>query len=85
MPDKDAVDSEIRCPELAGPKALKGCPDSGNDSFDLDDKMSNNVDKAGCIVDSDNDGVMDDMDRCPDVAGLLALKDFVRSSDGDGI
>jgi hypothetical protein len=28
-------------------------------------------------VDSDNDGVMDDMDRCPD-AGLLALKDDVR-------
>lgn len=36
------------------------------------------------VIDRDNDGVVDSLDRCPDVAGLAALKGCP-DKDGDGI
>lgn len=36
------------------------------------------------VLDRDNDGVVDSLDRCPDVAGLAALKGCP-DKDGDGI
>ena len=82
-PDKDndgVEDSKDRCPDQAGTISLKGCPDADRDGVaDLDDKCANTkqgtrVDAKGCPMDSDGDGVMDDMDRCPDLAGVMGLK-----------
>ena len=55
----------------------------------MDDKCANTkpgirVDIKGCPLDSDNDGVMDDMDNCPNVAGIVALKGCP-DTDGDGV
>jgi OmpA-OmpF porin, OOP family len=92
-PDKDndgVEDSKDRCPDQAGTITLKGCPDADKDGIaDLDDKCANTkqgikVDAKGCPMDSDNDGVMDDMDRCPDVAGIMGLKGCP-DTDGDGV
>ncbi|WP_310558426.1 OmpA family protein [Flavobacterium sp.] len=89
--DNDGVeDSKDRCPDQAGKLTLKGCPDADNDGVaDLDDKCANTkqgtrVDAKGCPMDSDGDGVMDDMDRCPDVAGVMGLKGCP-DADGDGV
>jgi OmpA-OmpF porin, OOP family len=89
--DNDGVeDSKDRCPEQAGTVALRGCPDADKDGVaDIDDKCANTklgtkVDASGCAKDSDGDGTMDDMDRCPDVAGVLALKGCP-DADNDGV
>ncbi|WP_310556287.1 OmpA family protein [Flavobacterium sp.] len=92
-PDKDndgVEDSKDRCPDQPGTTELNGCPDADKDGIaDLDDKCANTkqgtkVDDKGCPMDSDNDGVMDDMDRCPDIAGVIALKGCP-DADADGI
>lgn len=92
-PDRDndgVADSEDRCPDTKGTVALKGCPDADGDGVaDLDDKCANTksgtqVDATGCPLDSDKDGVMNDTDRCPDVAGPASLKGCP-DSDGDGV
>ena len=92
-PDKDndgVEDSKDRCPDQAGTEMLMGCPDADKDGVaDIDDKCANTkpgtkVDAKGCAFDSDGDGVTDDLDRCPDVAGVLALKGCP-DADGDGI
>ncbi len=92
-PDRDndgVADANDRCPDQAGKVSLKGCPDADNDGVaDLDDKCANTksgtkVDANGCPMDSDGDGVMDDVDRCPDLAGVAALKGCP-DSDVDGV
>lgn len=92
-PDKDndgVEDSKDRCPDQSGTVTLKGCPDADKDGVaDIDDKCANTkqgtkVDATGCAKDSDGDGTMDDVDRCPDVAGVLALKGCP-DADNDGI
>lgn len=92
-PDKDndgIADNEDRCPDVKGTAALKGCPDADGDGVaDLDDKCANTkagtkVDATGCPLDSDKDGVLNDVDRCPDAAGPVALKGCP-DSDGDGV
>jgi OmpA-OmpF porin, OOP family len=92
-PDKDndgVADAKDRCPDQAGTVALMGCPDADKDGVaDIDDKCANTkpgtkVDATGCAKDSDGDGTMDDVDRCPDVAGVLALKGCP-DTDNDGI
>ena len=92
-PDKDndgVSDAEDRCPDQKGTVALKGCPDADGDGVaDLDDKCPNSkagspVDATGCALDNDKDGVMNDVDRCPDVYGPASLKGCP-DTDGDGI
>jgi OmpA-OmpF porin, OOP family len=92
-PDKDndgVEDSKDRCPDQAGTTMLKGCPDADKDGVaDLDDKCANTkpgtkVDATGCAKDSDGDGVMDDVDRCPDIAGIMGLKGCP-DADADGV
>jgi OOP family OmpA-OmpF porin len=89
--DNDGVsDADDRCPDVKGPAALKGCPDADGDGVaDLDDKCPNSragsrVDATGCPLDDDRDGVMNDVDRCPDAAGPESLKGCP-DTDGDGV
>lgn len=42
------------------------------------------VDKTGCIIDSDKDGIADNLDACPSVAGVESFKGCP-DSDHDGI
>ena len=86
--DGDGIsDNMDNCPEVAGLKALGGCPDSDSDGLkDSDDacpliagEMKNN----GC-PDSDGDGIVDKDDTCPNVAGLVSMKGCP-DSDADGI
>lgn len=86
--DKDGVpDKKDDCPDIAGLKALRGCPDKDHDGIsDKDDACpddSGSVKLNGC-PDKDGDGVIDKMDACPDVAGLTQFKGCP-DRDGDGI
>ena len=74
--DKDGIaDKDDNCPDVAGLTALKGCPDTDGDGIaDNDDKCQNTkkgykVDASGCPLDKDKDGVIDEEDDCPAVAG----------------
>lgn len=89
--DKDGVaNTKDRCPDIAGSLDLKGCPDVDKDGIaDVDDKCANTVagykvDASGCPIDSDNDGVANEADLCPDAKGPLALKGCP-DTDGDGV
>jgi len=75
------------CPDVAGTKALKGCPDKDGDG--IADKDDNCPDLAGLAAlkgcpDKDGDGIADKDDNCPDLAGLAALKGCP-DSDNDGV
>jgi len=95
--DGDGVpDLDDACPELAGPRELKGCPDSDADGIlDAEDACPNQPgprETQGCPVakDSDGDGVPDDIDRCPlDPEDKDAFQDEDgcpdADNDGDGI
>jgi OOP family OmpA-OmpF porin len=71
--DGDGIaDAEDACPDIAGPPALKGCPDSDGDGI-ADRKDECPADPGpkelkGC-PDRDGDGFLDKDDKCPDVAG----------------
>jgi outer membrane protein OmpA-like peptidoglycan-associated protein len=86
--DSDGVlDDKDECPDAAGPKATKGCPDSDGDGIaDRDDacpKEKGTEALKGC-PDKDGDGVADAEDKCPDQAGPVALKGCP-DKDGDGV
>lgn len=92
-PDKDQdgiADKDDRCPDVYGSLDLRGCPDADNDKVaDIDDKCPGTkanykVDSTGCPMDDDKDGVLNEEDLCPAVAGLLAFKGCP-DSDGDGV
>ncbi len=75
--DKDAdgtPDKTDKCPDIAGPVKLLGCPDTDNDGItDSEDKCPGEAgpaDNNGCpYTDKDGDGVLDKNDKCPDIAG----------------
>jgi outer membrane protein OmpA-like peptidoglycan-associated protein len=88
--DKDGdgeADYLDACPDVAGVKALKGCPDRDTDGIaDKDDicpDVKGSAALKGC-PDKDEDGVADMDDRCPDLAGLEALKGCP-DADKDGV
>jgi OOP family OmpA-OmpF porin len=92
-PDRDndgVTDLSDRCPDTKGTVALKGCPDADGDGVaDLDDKCPSSpagskVDMNGCPMDDDKDGVMNDVDRCPNAFGPASLKGCP-DTDGDGV
>ncbi len=83
------VDAEDNCPDVAGIKALKGCPDKDGDGItDADDKCPDVAGIAslqGC-PDKDGDGIADGDDACPEVAGLARYKGCpIPDSDKDGV
>jgi outer membrane protein OmpA-like peptidoglycan-associated protein len=85
------VDSLDACPDVAGTKELKGCPDSDKDGFtDKEDKCPNEAGVAkygGCPVpDTDKDGINDEADKCPNEAGVERYEGCpVPDADKDGI
>jgi outer membrane protein OmpA-like peptidoglycan-associated protein len=86
--DGDGVyDKDDTCPDVPGPKALKGCPDTDKDGvLDKDDACP---EEAGLVAlggcpDKDADGIADNDDACPEVAGLKAFGGCP-DTDGDGV
>jgi OmpA-OmpF porin, OOP family len=75
--DKDAdgtPDKTDKCPDIAGPVKLLGCPDTDNDGItDNIDKCPGEAgpaDNHGCpYPDKDGDGILDKDDKCPEQAG----------------
>jgi outer membrane protein OmpA-like peptidoglycan-associated protein len=72
--DGDGIpDTEDNCPNEAGPRENKGCPDKDTDGDGIVDRKDKCPDKAGpperdgCPEeDKDNDGIVDSKDKCPD-------------------
>ena len=72
--DGDGIpDSEDNCPNEAGPRENKGCPDTDTDGDGIVNRKDKCPDKAGpperdgCPEeDKDNDGIVDSKDKCPD-------------------
>ena len=90
--DGDGILDEVdRCPDLAGPASLKGCPDRDGDGIaDMDDKCPDVYGYArydGCpIPDRDKDGVNDEVDKCPDVFGYARYQGCpIPDTDKDGV
>jgi outer membrane protein OmpA-like peptidoglycan-associated protein len=85
------VDSLDACPDVAGLKELKGCPDADKDGItDKEDKCPNEAGIAkygGCpIPDSDKDGINDETDKCPNEAGVERYEGCpVPDTDKDGL
>lgn len=85
------IDSEDRCPDVAGLASLQGCPDRDGDGIADDlDKCPDIPGVAkydGCpIPDSDGDGINDEEDKCPDVAGVARYQGCpIPDTDGDGV
>ena len=92
-PDKDSdgiTDKDDRCPDAAGAAELNGCPDADKDGVDdtkdkyADTKAGYKVDATGCTLDNDKDGIVNEDDACPDLAGVTALKGCP-DTDQDGV
>lgn len=92
-PDKDLdgiTDQEDRCPDMVGSVEMKGCPDADKDLVaDIDDKCAGTklgykVDANGCTYDNDKDGIVNEEDQCPELAGSLSLKGCP-DKDADGV
>ncbi len=90
LKDKDGdgfSDGYDKCPDFAGVKSTKGCPDGDGDKVpDDEDKCPNEAGSKrtkGC-PDPDDDGVAGADDLCPDVYGDKN-SNGCPDSDGDGI
>ena len=86
--DNDGIaDDQDKCPSIAGPIALGGCPDTDGDGLaDRDDNCPNepgDISHNGC-PDRDGDGIADHVDDCPDTAGLRRFSGCP-DTDNDGI
>ena len=86
--DNDGIaDDQDKCPTIAGPTALAGCPDTDGDGLaDRDDNCPNepgDISHNGC-PDRDGDGIADHVDDCPDTAGLRRFSGCP-DTDNDGI
>lgn len=88
--DKDGVsDADDKCPQLAGPIELMGCPDSDGDG--VADRSDDCPDVAGMIAfsgcpDTDGDGIADNADDCPEIAGVRSNNGCPdNDADDDGI
>jgi outer membrane protein OmpA-like peptidoglycan-associated protein len=86
--DKDTVvDTKDECPDAAGSVATNGCPDTDADKIsDRDDQCPEEPgtpETKGCPnVDKDKDGIVDNLDSCPTVFGVVSAKGCP-DKDGD--
>ena len=84
-------DKTDKCPDVAGPANLLGCPDADSDGIaDAEDKCPGEAgpaDNKGCpYPDRDGDKVLDKDDHCPDVAGAVDNNGCpYPDTDNDGI
>ena len=88
--DGDGIEDDIDlCPQIFGPKELKGCPD--NDGDGVPDYRDDCPSVEGLAIfkgcpDTDKDGVSDNDDECPNVPGTQANIGCPEDDrDGDGI
>lgn len=88
--DGDGIPDDLDlCPQIAGPKELKGCPDTDGDGVaDYEDACPSHAGLKslnGC-PDSDGDGVSDKDDECPNLPGTIANKGCPEGDrDNDGV
>ena len=85
--DGDGLEDDIDlCPQLAGPKELKGCPDTDEDGIpDYRDDCPSIFGLAifkGC-PDTDEDGISDSKDECPNMKGTAENNGCPESNDRD--
>lgn len=84
-------DKTDKCPDIAGPVSLLGCPDADSDGItDAEDKCPGEagpLENKGCpYTDNDGDKVLDKDDNCPDVAGAIDNNGCpYPDSDHDGV
>ncbi|HUR67233.1 MAG TPA: OmpA family protein [Chitinophagaceae bacterium] len=90
--DGDGVPDNVdACPDVPGPAATQGCPDTDGDGIlDKDDKCPTVKGVAkyeGCpIPDTDKDGINDEEDKCPTVPGVARYQGCpIPDTDKDGI
>ena len=85
--DNDGLEDDIDlCPQIWGPKELKGCPDRDDDGIpDYRDDCPSIKGIAifkGC-PDTDGDGVSDSNDECPNLAGTIKNKGCPDGQSGE--
>jgi len=85
--DNDGLEDDIDlCPQIWGPKELKGCPDRDEDGIpDYRDDCPSIKGIAifkGC-PDTDGDGVSDSDDECPNLAGTITNKGCPDGQSGE--
>lgn len=94
--DSDAdgiIDTEDKCPTVAGLAKYNGCPVPDTDGDGVNDELDKCVTVAGfakyggCpIPDTDKDGINDELDACPTVTGVEKYKGCpIPDTDGDGV
>ncbi|HRI20844.1 MAG TPA: OmpA family protein [Panacibacter sp.] len=87
------IDTQDKCPSVAGLAKYNGCPVPDTDADGINDEMDKCVTVAGLakydgcpIPDSDGDGINDEQDKCPTVAGLARYGGCpIPDTDGDGV
>lgn len=85
------IDSEDRCPKVAGVIENHGCPadTDGDGVYDTEDQCPEVYGEGedGCPIhkDTDGDGIIDSEDRCPKVAGVPENYGCPADRDGDGV
>ena len=92
--DKDGIlDTDDKCPDVAGIAKYKGCPIPDTDGDGLNDEMDKCPTVAGIakyigcpIPDTDGDGINDENDKCPTEKGLARYQGCpIPDTDKDGV
>jgi outer membrane protein OmpA-like peptidoglycan-associated protein len=92
--DNDGVlDTEDKCPDVAGSAKYQGCPipdtdgDGLNDELDKCPAVAGTAKYQGCpIPDTDGDGINDEKDKCATIKGLARYQGCpIPDSDKDGV
>lgn len=92
--DNDGVlDTDDKCPDVAGSAKYQGCPvpdtdgDGLNDEQDKCPTVAGTAKYQGCPVpDTDGDGINDEQDKCPTEKGLARYQGCpIPDTDKDGV
>ncbi len=93
--DGDGINDNLdKCPDVPGTIALKGCPPSAPAQTQQPTNATTTPTTtqptqpvqpvASGVLDTDNDGLVDNRDQCPDMAGPIQLLGCP-DTDGDGV
>ena len=92
--DNDGVlDTDDKCPDVAGSAKYQGCPIPDTDGDGLNDEQDKCPNVAGTskyqgcpIPDTDGDGINDEQDKCPSEKGLARYQGCpIPDTDKDGV